>query len=61
MNLEELDVQENYIRWNRIGEMIALIPSKRLKKLKITTEEITQKDLEQVLDALNQHDQPIDL
>ena len=59
MNLEELDVQFDSIGWNRIGKMIALIPSKRLKKLKITTKKITQKDLEELLDALKQHDQPI--
>ena len=40
---------------------IALIPSKRFRKLKIKIPNITQKELEQVVEALKQYDKPIAL
>ena len=60
LNLEVLNLHYYKFTDVYINE-IALIPSKRFRKLKLKTSGITQKYLEQLVDALKQHDQPIAL
>ena len=60
-NLEVLEIQYHKLNcsWFTLIYGFALIPSKKFQKLKAETNMIDQKDLEQIVGALKQRDQPI--